>query len=137
MADFLKTFNQGNAFTQATPDFLKPEGFTNTGLLQDASGIGQAAPAAGGGFMKSFGMASDAIGAVSDIYGLWNARQNLKLARDAFKFNKQLSTLNLNNQATLTNERLATRQATRNTYIPNSVPAGEFMKTYSVKGIGG
>lgn len=88
-------------------------------------------------FMQNFQFGSQAIGAVSDIYNMWQARQNYKLGKEAFNFNKQLSTTNLNNQANLTNERLATRQATRNSYLPNSTPVGEFMKTYSVKGIGG
>lgn len=88
-------------------------------------------------FMQNLQVGSQAIGAVSDIFNMWQARQNYKLGKEAFKFNKQLSTTNLNNQANLTNERLATRQTTRNSYIPDSVPVGEFMKTYSVKGIGG
>ena len=88
-------------------------------------------------FMQNLQVGSQAIGAVSDIFNMWQARQNYKLGKEAFKFNKQLSTTNLNNQANLTNERLATRQATRNSYLPNSIPVGEFMKTYSVKGIGG
>lgn len=89
-----------------------------------------------GGFANGVQVGSQAIGAVADLYNMWQARQNYKLGKESFRFNKQLSTLNLNNQANLTNERLATRQAVRVNNDPNAVPVAQFMKTYAVKGLG-
>lgn len=90
-----------------------------------------------GGFGDALGMTSQGISAVGELYNMWQSRQNYKLSKEAFKFNKQLSTTNLNNQAKLTNERLETRQKSRNAYIPNSTPVNEFMSKYKVSGIGG
>lgn len=93
----------------------------------------------GGGmnFGQGLQMGTQAIGAISDLYNMWQARQNYKLSKESFKFNKQLSTVNTNNQANLTNERLATRQAVRVNNDPNAVPVAQFMQSYGVKGIGG
>ncbi len=91
----------------------------------------------GSGFGSALGMTSQGISAVGELYNIWQSRKNYKLAKDAFKFNKQLSTINLNNQAKLTNERLETRQNTRRADNPNAEDTSSFMAKYKVSGIGG
>lgn len=119
--------------------FLQSYTMQQQGLqpIQQTPLVGGTVPNQPSSFMQNFQVGSQAIGALSDVFNMWQARQNYKLGKEAFRFNKQLSTTNLNNQANLTNERLATRQAARNTYLPNSVPVDQFMKTYAVKGLGG
>jgi hypothetical protein len=102
-----------------------------TGIINSGSGSGF------GNFGNALGMTSQGISAVGELYNIWQSRKNYKLAKDAFKFNKQLSTINLNNQAKLTNERLETRQNTRRADNPNAEDTSSFMAKYKVSGIGG
>lgn len=145
MTDFLGSYkntpNFGNqqGFNFSTSNnYLPTPSFGNTSVMADAAKIGASG---GGGNMSNmaqgFQMGSQAIGAVADLYGMWQARQNYKLSKEAFRFNKQLSTINLNNQANLTNERLATRQGVRANNDPNAMPVDQFMAKYKVSGIGG
>lgn len=53
------------------------------------------------------------INAVGGLVNAYTGLRGLSLAKDQFKFNKGLALTNLQNNANLTNERLATRQATR------------------------
>jgi hypothetical protein len=92
-------------------------------------------PTAGaGGWM---GATSQGISAVGELFNMWQSRKNYKLAKEAFKFNKELSTVNLNNQAKLTNERLETRQNSRQRTNPYAEKTDTFMAKYKVSGIGG
>lgn len=106
--------------------------------LQNISSVsGAAGGGSGSGFGNALGMTSQGISAVGELFNIWQSRKNYKLAKDAFKFNKQLSTINLNNQAKLTNERLETRQNTRRADNPNAEDTSSFMAKYKVSGIGG
>lgn len=137
MTDFLgsykNTSNVGatsNAYTGgAMQQFINTGGNASIGSGSSTSFMPNMA--------QGFQMGSQAIGAVADLYGMWQARQNYKLSKEAFRFNKQLSTINLNNQANLTNERLATRQGVRANNDPNAMPVDQFMAKYKVSGIGG
>ena len=141
MSSYNNTPNYGNQqgfnFTPNS-NYLPTPQFGNSAVMADAAKISADAGKAGGmTFGQGLQMGTQAIGAVSDLYNMWQARQNYKLSKESFKFNKQLSTVNTNNQANLTNERLATRQAVRVNNDPNAVPVAQFMQSYGVKGIGG
>lgn len=53
------------------------------------------------------------LNALNGVVGAYTGLRGLSLAKDQFKLNKDLALTNLSNNANLTNERLATRQASR------------------------
>lgn len=53
------------------------------------------------------------LNALNGVVGAYTGLRGLSLAKDQFALNKDLALTNLSNNANLTNERLATRQATR------------------------
>ena len=86
---------------------------------------------------------STGIGAASNLFNIYNGFKGLGLAEDSFNFNKGVTNTNLANQAKLTNEMLATRQATRLrsqgiTGAENDAAVADFMSKYGVSGkVGG
>lgn len=79
------------------------------------------------------------IGALSDLFNIYAGIRGLNQAEDQFNFNRGLSLTNLQNQANLTNERLATRQASRLrsqgvTGDQNAQAVADFMARYGVSG---
>lgn len=83
------------------------------------------------------------VGTLSDLFNIYSGIRGLNQAEDQFNFNRDLSLTNLANQANLTNEQLATRQATRLrsqgiTGEANAQAVADFMAKYGVSGnIGG
>ena len=86
---------------------------------------------------------STGIGAASNLFNIYSGFKGLGLAEDSFNFNKGVTNTNLANQAKLTNEMLATRQATRLrsqgiTGAENDAAVADFMSQYGVSGkVGG
>jgi hypothetical protein len=79
------------------------------------------------------------VGALSDLFNIYAGIRGLNQSKDQFNFNRDLALTNLNNQANLTNEQLATRQATRLrsqgiTGDANAQAVADFMAKYGVSG---
>lgn len=91
----------------------------------------------------TFGALSSGASALGDLFNIYAGIKGLNQSKDMFNFNRGLAKTNLMNQANLTNEQLATRQATRlrSQGLPqDQIDAGvaEFMAKYGVKGtVGG
>lgn len=79
------------------------------------------------------------VSTLSDLFNIYAGIRGLNQAQDQFNFNRDLSLTNLANQANLTNEQLATRQATRLrgqgiTGEANAQAVADFMAKYGVSG---
>lgn len=93
-------------------------GESTMGYVPAALGIGQFATNAYFG-MKNYGLAKD----------------QLRLAKDSFNFNKDLSLTNLDNQARMVNAELEDRQRARNIANPNQAEdTASYMAKYGVRG---
>ena len=84
--------------------------------IPTGAGLG-ALPSIGqsGGFLKGFG-ADDArlvLGGLQTIGNLWGAWQSMKLAKEQFKFTKDVTNTNLNNQIKSYNTALGDRSRSR------------------------
>lgn len=75
------------------------------------------------------------LGGVQGIGGLWTGLKQLDLQKDMFNFQKQFAQAEYSNQAKLTNERLATRYATRQAENPErfNLALGDYMKKYGAQ----
>lgn len=122
-------------------------GQNSNGMYQNGLG-GQVATGgadSGGGLFTSDNMqlAGLGINAFNGLLGAYTGLSSLGLAKDQFKHNKGISDTNLSNSANLTNERLATRQATRmksdGITDQAAIDAGvkEYMAKYGVSGKAG
>lgn len=75
------------------------------------------------------------IGGIQGIGNLWSGFKQLGLQKDIFNTQKQFAEAEYGNQARLTNERLATRYATRQAENPErfNLALDEYMKKYGAK----
>lgn len=84
-------------------------------------------------------MLGQGAGTLSDLFNIYSGIRGLNQSKDQFNFNRNLALTNLQNQANLTNERLATRQASRLrgqgiTGEANAQAVADFMAKYGVSG---
>ena len=89
------------------------------------------------GYKDSDGTASNgwgglALGAAQGLFSGYLGMQQLGLAKDQLATQKEQWGLNFGAQQKTTNERLATRQARRNSERSSSVPAAEYMAKYGI-----
>lgn len=68
---------------------------------------------AGGGGMGALGIANGAISGLQALGSLWMANKAMKLAKKQFKFTKDITNINLNNQMQSYNTALADRARSR------------------------
>lgn len=75
------------------------------------------------------------LGGIGGIGNLWTGMKQLDLQKDMFNFQKQFAQAEYSNQAKLTNERLATRYATRQAENPErfNLALGDYMKKYGAQ----
>lgn len=85
--------------------------------------------------MKSQGMLGAGIGAASSIFNAYMGMKQYGLAKEQFKFNKDMTTRNFNAQANMTNSNLADRQTARNAAGGGNRDVAGYMADYGVKKI--
>lgn len=86
----------------------------------------------------NLGLINSGVNALGGVFNAYQGMKGLDLAKDQFNFNKSAFLTNLANQANLTNERLATRQATRlrSQGVPEDQIQGQvdaYMQKYGAK----
>lgn len=116
-------------------DFMNTD-FSGTGSLGN---IGQTGGISNWFNSENLGNISAGINTLGSLFNMYQGMQALNLAEDQFNFNKNSYATELSNQANLTNERLATRQATRLrsqgiTGDANDAAVAEYMEQYGVDG---
>ena len=91
--------------------------------------------------VKTNGWLSSGTKAFADIAGAYASIKGLGLAKDTFKFNKALSTTNLNNQVQTVNNRIGDQAAARRSAYTSSAfdqsVADKAVAKKGVKGLGG
>lgn len=161
MADGLLDFNYGvgSGYQPSTIDFSKlissdsdigkimsyTEG-NNYGLSNSAAGsqidfsaLGQTGTGTQGSAGEWMGNVGQALSMLNNLVGGYTSLKQLGLAEKSYNTNRGLMMTNLANQANLTNEQLATRQATRLrsqgiTGEANDAAVADFMRQYGVSG---
>lgn len=109
----------------------------NTGLPASASTGSSFMPELFGNG-KGLNLALGGVNALSGLANVWNGMRQFDLQKDMFNFQKGAYNTDLANQSKLTNERLSTRQQTRNLDNPNTTPVADYMAKYGVSGkVGG
>lgn len=83
--------------------------------------------------IKTDGWGSSAIGAANSIFGAYMGMKQYGLAKEQFKFNKDMTTRNFNAQAGLTNSSLADRQGSRRAAGESVQDVASYMGQYGVK----
>jgi len=113
-----------NASKSITPTPMPKVGGTDTGFF-----------AKGGGYQNVMA----GLNAFSGLTNAYTGMKQLNLAEDAFDFNKDLSTVNLANQAQTVNSQLADRQRARIASNPNAYQSlDQYMANNAVSGnVGG
>jgi hypothetical protein len=103
---------QGNgATTFAAPNPVSPEVAGSTANFLGGSGLGSAASTAGFGMnIPTVGLA---LGGLQALSGLIQGNKAMKLASDQFKFTKDITNTNLNNQIQSYNTALTDRLTSR------------------------
>lgn len=145
--DFNKMLNQ--SLYQGMPAFVQPSSngiSVTSGVGNNTSTfnpIGGTPPTPDFFSTDTLNNVATGIGALSNLANIYTGFKGLGLAEDSFNFNRDLTNTNLANQANLTNEMLATRQATRLrsqgiTGEANDAAVADFMSKYGVSGkVGG
>lgn len=127
-----------NLFASDTPG-VNPSGINGGGFSTAQKWFGgtNAAGASTMGYMNGgLGVANFGLNAYMGMKNYGLAKDQLAAQKEAFKFNKDTTMLQLENTARTTNAELADRQRIRNAGNPNSMPVAEYMAQYGVSGGG-
>ncbi|MNO13155.1 hypothetical protein D3C76_27830 [compost metagenome] len=105
---------QGNgATTFAAPNYASPEvSGTSANFLGGSNALGSATPAAAG-FGANLPTAGLALSGLQALSGLIQGNKAMNLAKDQFKFTKDITNTNLNNQIKSYNTALTDRLTSR------------------------